>query len=196
MTFNIPATQDHQSLYQQGLLPQRNNKDYFYQESSCRSNLQSFSLSSENRRIINKTADFSFEKIDLANFSFDLSIQKNIHSWIKQLGWDFPISSVKYLFTQHFFNQLFIWKKDQEIVGYALGYYHQNFSHIGYVFYDPKFAHHDLPIRMVLEAIIDSSKLNLDYCYLGRFDLDKKIGYYKRNLPGFEYYYQNSWQKL
>ncbi|HOZ80622.1 MAG TPA: hypothetical protein PK370_00180 [Candidatus Woesebacteria bacterium] len=196
MTFNILATQDYQSLYQQGLLPQRNDRQLFYQESSCRSNLSQFTLSSENRRIIRKTTDFSFEKINLADFSFDLSTQKTIHHWIKNLGWDFPISSVKYIFNHHIFNQLFIWKLKDQIVGYAICYYHQKFSHIAYVFYNPDFAHQDLPIRMVIETIIDSANNNLDFCYLGRFDLDKKIGYYKRNLPGFEYYQNNHWQQL
>ena len=40
--------------YEHGLLPQRNTKNYWYSDSSCRSNLNDFSLSSENRRIIDK----------------------------------------------------------------------------------------------------------------------------------------------
>jgi len=193
--FNLKNTNSIEENYKNGLLPQRNDKSSFYFQTSSRSNLERFSLSSENRRILRKTEDLTFEKINLNNFDYNFKIQKEIIGWIKTLGWDFPISSVKNVFKNHIFNYLYIWKDNQnKIVAYSLCYFSNEISHIAYVFYDPSFANSNLPIRLVLQVIIDSQELGLKYCYLGRFSQDS--GYYKRNMPGFEYFKDNNWVTL
>jgi arginyl-tRNA--protein-N-Asp/Glu arginylyltransferase len=175
--FNIKNNLSIEENYNNGLLPQRNDATVFYSDTSCRSNLQNFQLSSENRRILRKTENFKFQKVPIY---FNLEIQKQIFAWLKGLGWDFPISSVKYIFTKHIFNQLYIWTLDDKVVAYSICYFSESISHIAYVFYNPEFSHSDLPIRLVLQTIIDSHDLGLKYCYLGRFSN------YKRNMPGFE----------
>jgi len=193
--FNLKNTKSIDQNYQEGLLPQRNDKNLFYFQTSCRSNLKNFILSSENRRILRKTQDFTFEEIPLKSFDYNPKIQKEIITWIKKLGWDFPVSSIKNVFKNHIFNYLYIWKDEQKnIVAYSLCYFSKNISHIAYVFYNPKLTHGNLPIRLVLQVIIDSQKLGLQYCYLGRFSKD--TGFYKRNMPGFEYFKDNKWQNL
>lgn len=193
--FNLNTTDSIEVNYQNGLLPQRNQKDLWYQESSSRSNLNNFNLTSENRRILRKTENFSFEKINLKDFKYDLSIQKKIFNWVKEIGWDFPISSIKTIFTNHIFNYLYIWKdeKNQE-VAYSICYFSDTISHIAYVFYDPKYNHSNLPIRLVIQTIIDSHQAKLNYCYLGRFS--PNTGFYKRNMPGFEYFENHQWLTL
>jgi arginyl-tRNA--protein-N-Asp/Glu arginylyltransferase len=192
-TFNLSPSTTLEQNYALGLLPQRNDKQKFYSDSSCRSNLSIFNLSSENRRILRKINGFSYSNQELNNFDFNLNTQQQIFSWIKQLGWDFPISSVKLIFRSHIFNQVYVWKQDEQVVAYAICLFTDSISHIAYVFYDPKFSHDDLPIGMVLQFIIDSHSKNLDFAYLGRFS--STVGYYKRNLPGFEYFENNQWLK-
>jgi len=190
--FNLNNQQSIESNYQQGLLPQRNQKDIWYQDTSSRSNISKFNLSSENRRILRKTENFTYKKIELINFNYDIDTQKKIYSWIKQLGWDFPISSVKKIFSDHIFNTLYVWyDENNQEVAYSICYFSKSISHIAYVFYDPKYNHSNLPIKLVLETIIDSQKENLQFCYLGRFSTE--IGFYKRNMPGFEYFKDNNW---
>lgn len=190
--FNLKNTTDIDQNYQNGLLPQRNDKNLFYSQTSSRSNLTNFNLSSENRRILRKTENFTFEKISLKDFDYNFKVQKEISTWIKKLEWDFPTSSVKNVFKNHIFNYLYIWKDEQKnIVAYSLCYFSENISHIAYVFYNPEFAHGNLPIRLVLQVIIDSQELGLKYCYLGRFSTN--TGFYKRNMPGFEYFENNQW---
>lgn len=190
--FNLNNNQSIELNYQQGFLPQRNQKNLWYQDTSSRSNLSQFNLSSENRRILKKTDNFTYKKIKLENFDFDISIQKRIFNWIKELGWDFPISSVKKIFTQHLFNTLYIWfDENNQEVAYSVCYFSEFISHIAYVFYDPKYNHSNLPIKLVLETIIDSQKENLQFCYLGRFS--SETGFYKRNMPGFEHFKDNQW---
>lgn len=193
--FNLKNTNSIDQNYENGFLPQRNDKSLFYFETSCRSNLENSNLSSENRRILRKTEDFTFEKIPIGNFNYDFKIQKEIIGWVKNLGWNFPVSSIKTVFTNHIFNYLYIWKDNQnKIIAYSLCYFSKNISHIAYVFYHPDYAHGNLPIRLVLQVIIDSQKLGLKYCYLGRFS--ENSGYYKRNMPGFEYFKDNNWTTL
>lgn len=195
--FNIQNQVSAEENYHSGLLPQRNHRNFWYRDTSSRSNLISnLQLSSENRRIINKTQEFSFELVNLKNFSFTLETQKQIHSWAKQLDWDFPVSSVKTIFTQHIFNYVYVWKNSLgETIAYSLCYFSDTISHIAYVFYDPKFSHGNLPIRLVIQAVIDSHDRKLKYCYLGRFS--PTTGFYKRNMPGFEYFNSDTkqWEK-
>jgi len=190
--FNINSQDQISNNYNKGLLPQRNKKNIYYQESSSRSNLEKYNLSSENKRILNKTNEFTYKLVPIY---FDIKIQKNIFSWLKTLGWNFPISSVKNIFTNHIFNYLYIWyDKDNNVIAYSICYFDNTISHIAYVFYNPIYDHSNLPIRLVLQTIIDSKEKNLLYCYLGRFSKD--TGYYKRNMPGFEFYQNNSWESL
>lgn len=194
--FNQSNTLSPEKNYQAGLLPQRNNKSLWYFDSSSRSHLSKFSLSSENRRIINKTANYRFQLIPLSEFRYNSFIQKTIYQWIKEIGWDFPISSVKTIFTNHIFNYVYVWQdENQNVVAYSICYFSSTISHIAYVFYNPKLSHDNLPIRLSLQTIIDSHNKNLQYCYLGRFNPETKLGFYKRELPGFEYFKDNNWIK-
>ena len=193
--FNLKNINNIDENYKNGFLPQRNDKNLFYFQTSCRSNLENFNLSSENRRILRKTEEFSFEKLSLEDFVYNTKVQKEIHTWIKNLGWDFPVSSIKNVFTNHIFNYLYVWKDNKKnIIAYSICYFSNEISHIAYVFYNPKFSHDNLPIRLVLQVIIDSHNTNLNYCYLGRFS--ENNGFYKRNMPGFEYFKDNHWQTL
>lgn len=190
--FNIKINTKIEEGYQSGLLPQRNDRSLFYFESSSRSNLSKFKLSSENRRILNKTDNFTFEKIPLIDLIYTKELQKSLTLWIKELGWDFPTSSIKNIFTNHIFNYVYIWKNENnKIVAYGVCLITEEISHIAYVFYCPSFNHSNLPIRLVLQVVINSFELNLKYCYLGRFS--ETIGFYKRNMPGFQYFMNRQW---
>ena len=191
--FNLKNNLSPEENYQNGLLPQRNKKDLYYHQSSCRSNLQNFHLSSENRRILKKTRDYSFQKIPLTDFDYNINLQKTLFDWTKQLDWNFPLSSIKTVFTNHIFNQLYIWKnRHKQTIAYGICYFSPTISHIAYVFYHPDLNHTNLPIRLTLQTVVDSHRLGLKYCYLGRFS--PQTGYYKRNMPGFEYFTDNSWK--
>lgn len=186
--FNIQNNNNINQNYALGLLPQRNHKNFWYSQSSCRSDLSRFILSSENRRIIRKTDQFSFDILSLPQ-----KPDPNIFPWIKQLGWDFPHSSVKTVFSNHIFNSLYLWSLNQTPVAYSICYFGTDISHIAYVFYDPQYLHSNLPIRLVLQVVIDSHQHHLKYCYLGR-DHRQSVGYYKRNMPGYEYFDNGVWK--
>lgn len=186
-----PPSNDPSINYSRGLLPQRNQPGLWYEDTSCRSNLTEFKLSSENKRIIKITDNFKFSRLPLSQFKLSAANLQELFSWTQQLGWDFPKSSIRNVFSHHIFNQLYLWKrKDDDIPGaFAVCYFGQSVAHIAYVFYHPSLAKTGLPIRLVLQCVIDSHDLGLTYCYLGRFS------HYKRNLPGFECYQNQNWVK-
>jgi len=187
--FNITTTQSIESAYSQGLLPQRNQKGLYYHTTSCRSDLSDFHLSSENRRILNHTADFTYQVVPATDFAYSPAVQLQCRQWIKQHGWQFPTSSIKTVFTNHIFNRIYIWHFHHQVVGYAICLFTDNISHISYVFFDPQYSRQSLAIRMVLQTIIDSQSLGLKYCYLGQYSN------YKRNFPGLQIFANNSWLK-
>lgn len=190
--FNITNQLDPEENYLLGLLPQRNDKTLFYSDSSCRSNLSKFNLSSENRRILRKTENFSFKKVSIKDFDYNPKLQKKLSSWTKEMEWNFPVSSIKNIFTDHIFNFVYIWKYENgQEIGYSLCFETDKICHIAYVFYEPGLSHGNLPIRMVLQSIIDSHEKGLQFCYLGRFS--NTTGFYKRNMPGFEYFDNEAW---
>ena len=194
--YNIQNNLSIGENYQNGLLPQRNLKNSFYQDEnfSSRCDLNLFQLSSENRRIFKKTEDFTFKKVLLSDFDYTPSVQKQLTVWVKKLGWTFPSSSIKTVFTDHIFNYLYIcFDKNNQICAYSICYIDQEISHIAYVFYDPQYAHNDLPIRLSLQVVQDSFDTHLKYCYLGRFNPNTKLGFYKRNFPAFQYFTNGQW---
>ncbi len=195
--FNLKNNLSLGENYQQGWLPQRNQKNLFYTDNnfSSRSKLNNFQLSSENRRILKKTKHFTYQLIPLDTLNYTPQLQKTLFSWVKELNWDFPASSIKTVFTNHIFNYLYVWTDSttNQVVAYSLCLFERNFSHIAYVFYNPKYAHQDLPIRLALQTAIDSAEKKLKYCYLGRFNPKNKLGFYKRNFPNFEYFVNNQW---
>jgi arginyl-tRNA--protein-N-Asp/Glu arginylyltransferase len=194
---SIPTnTTDIENAYNQGMLPQRNKKGLFYFESSCRSRLSETILNSENKRIIRKTSSFSHTLKSQKDFVFDHQIQKNCHFWAKNLSWQFPTKSIKTVFTNHIFNYIYTWSHLDKQIAYAICLFTKNISHIAYVFYNPIYQKENLVNAMVLKTITDSQDKLLDYCYLGRFDPQKNIGYYKRDMPGFQVFNQQKqiWQ--
>ncbi|MBU1130131.1 hypothetical protein KKE45_02305 [Patescibacteria group bacterium] len=215
-TYNIQSQNNLETNYSIGLLPQRNKKNSWYQDSSCRSKLDNLTLSSENRRILKKTQNFSFKHFVIARspskrddvaipsdfkpniFKYTPQVQKQCIAWTKKLNWNFPANSIKTVFTNHIFNKIYIWRNTATTpIAYAICLFTDNFSHIAYVFYNPEYQKSLLPVRLVIQVITDSQKLGLKYCYLGRFSPKNNIGYYKHSLPNLEHFdYQNQkWLK-
>ncbi len=190
--FNLSSKNiDH--AYANGLLPQRNDPDKFYSDSSCRSNLSKFKLSSENRRIIRLTQNYHFQTQSSTKFVYNYDVQKNCHLWAKSQNWKFPTSSIKTIFKHHIFNFFYTWFDEKnQVCAYSVCYQAPRISHIAYVFYHPQHQH-NLPVRQVLQSVVDSHSIGLQYCYLGRFNPPN--GYYKRNLPGFENFVNGQWQE-
>ena len=63
--------------------------------------------------------------------------KKLFTEWIQELGWEYPISSVKTVIKHHLFNQIYVWSYENQVCAYSVCYFGQNISHIAYVFITP-----------------------------------------------------------
>jgi hypothetical protein len=179
-----------ENIYGQGFLPFRNNQDIFYLSRSSRSIVDKYELSSENKRIINKTENFSFEIISNKDFEYSPKIQKTCKEWSKSKGWKISTVSIKKLFTGSYFNLALTAKLDSTHAGYSVIHQEASFLHWAYVFIDPEFDKSGLAIRMGLEVIKYAKETGAKYVYLGTCYGNNN---YKRNYPGFEYFEGPGW---
>ena len=179
-----------EKIYAFGFLPFRNRTNLFYLARSCRVDLAKFSLSSENRRILKKTADFNLEVKTLADFDYTSQAQRQCKDWAKERNWKISTPSLKFIFKGKFFNYIFVWKKDNVLVGYQVIYQKKELIHSGHIFYDVNEAGKDLGMRMLIEASTWAQKEDKKYHYLGTC---YSGGRYKRSLSGFEFFNGFSW---
>ncbi len=182
-------------LYENGFLPQRQNPNTFYKDPlhpSSRSLLKDLTLSSENKRILRLTDHHQYKLVPKKDFIYDFSLQKKLKDWSKNMNWDLKTSSIKNIFQNHLFNFFYLWETANQTTAYAAILKSPSFSQIAYVFYNPQNPDlKNLPIRMVLQTCLDAHESGQDHCYLGTFTKEK--GYYKRNMPGFQYYKEGTW---
>jgi len=184
---------DLEKIYSKGFLPFRNQANLFYLARSCRVDLEKFSLSSENKRIIKKTADFSFGIKSLKDFNYTSRVQKQCKDWAKLRNWKISTTSLKYIFKGGFFNQLMVWEKEGEAVAYQVLLEEKDLIHTAHLFYNPEVGGKDLGMRMLIEASILGKEKEKTFHYLGT--AYGGTGFYKRNLAGFEFFNGFSWSE-
>jgi hypothetical protein len=95
-------------IFSLGFLPTRIKKDLFYLSRSLRVNLDEFTLSSENRRILSKTSYLDIDLLDMAEFDYNYKIGKRAIDFYKERFGDKIISAqkIKWIFKSGFFNGL------------------------------------------------------------------------------------------
>jgi hypothetical protein len=178
-------------IYASGFLPFRNKENLFYLARSSRSCLKKFSLSSENRRILKRSQEVTSRVVDLVDFNYTFQVQRDCRLWAKERGWNISTRSIKHLFRGGFFNSLIVFQSGKKVVGYFIILKGKTFWHAAYPFYRPDFYPLGLGTRMLLESCILAHKEGASFCYLGSCYGQK--GFYKRNMPGFEFFNGFSW---
>jgi len=180
-----------EDIYQKGFLPFRNNPQRFYLSRSSRSNLDKYRLSSENKRIIKKTDQFTFSIKPLDQIDYQPKTQKACKEWAGKMGWKIPASSIKRLFRGDYFNWALTAQEERgKPCYYSILKGEPNFVHWGYSFQNPKYKHTGLTIRAGLEVIKWAISKNKKYVYLGTAYGKAN---YKRNYPGFEFFNGVTW---
>jgi len=184
---------DVAKIYEMGFLPMRSKKDVYYLCRSVRVNLAKFQPSSENRRILRKTENFQHELISLEDFSYTPSVQKTCKDWFDQKFGKGKISTsaIRKIFTSGIFTHVFVWKKDGQVIGYAIGNFHEGFLHYAHVFLDPQFSKANLGARMMLEAVLWAKENDKKYIYLGTSYTRPSL--YKTQYNGVEFFNGSSW---
>jgi len=185
-----------EKIYENGFLPIRSLPNVYYLARGVRVNLSEFVPSSENRRILKKTENFSAEAIPLSQFKYDSEVQKLCRDYAEErLGKAvFPVPAVRSVFTGQVYNQVFVFKdQDKNPVGYAVGFTNDRLLQYAHAFYDLKYLSESLGARMMLEAISWAKDKGCQFAYLGTGYDEGAL--YKTEFSGVEFFNGFTWSK-
>lgn len=183
-----------EKIYQNGFLPMRNRNNVYFLARSLRVDLNNFDLSSENRRILNKTKDIKSELIPLSKFSYTPKIQKFCKDYCNEkLGQGlFSTGKIKEIFLNGVFNSVFVFTDlENNEIGYVVCFIGETLLHYAYAFYDLEFLKLNLGARMMLEAVNWSKSNNKNYAYLGTCYEESAL--YKTEFSGIEFFNGFRW---
>jgi len=186
---------DVSKIYEAGFLPIRSLKDVYYLCRSVRVNLDKFGLSSENRRILRKTENFSYELTKLSQFDYKPGVQKVCKDWFNQKFGKGKISAaaIRRIFTAGIFTHVFVWKLGNRTTGYAIVFINEDLLHYAHVFTDPNFSKSNLSVRMMLETVTWAKENDKKYAYLGTCYTESAL--YKTEFSGVEFFNGFKWSQ-
>lgn len=183
------------AIYGNGFLPVRSLPGVFYLSRNLRVDLNKFELSSENRRILKKTANIKAELFPLADFPYAPEVQKFCKDYAdKKLGPGlFPAAGIKAIFKNKVFNHVFVFREtsSQNPVGYAVCNNTDSLLQYAYAFYDFNRFPENLGARMMLEAVSWAKANQKSYVYLGTGY--EKSALYKTEYKGVEFFNGFKW---
>lgn len=184
-----------EKIYENGLLPIRSIPSVYFLSRSVRVDLSKFDLSSENRRILKKTKNFSSKVISLSDFNYSSMVQKMCSSYAdEKLGKDvLPTSTIRAIFKNGVYNNIIVFTDNSSgrEVGYAVCYINKNLIQYAFSFYELKYLKDNLGARMMLEAVLWSKTNDKSYIYLGSCYSRESL--YKTEYKGVEFFNGFTW---
>ncbi len=184
--------------YEQGYLFTRKSKGNVYQTRSLRIKLDEFEPSSENRRILAKFPQLSFESqpLPISDGKYDWHIHKlGKYFYTKKFADHiFSAAKIRTLLTDESgsnFNLLLAYKIENQVAGYVICYRNEQLLHYCYPFYEFEKFPPNLGMAMMLNAILWAKQQKLSYFYVGsvKDESDK----YKLQFKGLEWFDGNKW---
>lgn len=157
---------------------------------SVRINLANFELSSENKRILNKTDFLSYTKENIPYTNYSWEIGKLAKDFYDSRGASFSANKIKELLTTtHNFNILFVYTEADATtpLGYAICFESDTILHYSYPFYDVEHHPKDTGLGMMLQAIMYAKESGKQYVYLG------SLARYKLQFKGLEWFDGENW---
>lgn len=183
------------SIYACGFLPLRYLKNVFYLSRSLRVYLDLFNLSSENKRILNKTTAIEADLTALPDFNYIPQVQKMCKDYAQRKIGESVFSSqgIKNIFTNGPYNYVFVFRNvsDQEEIGYAVCFISNQIVQYAHSFYKVDYIGQNLGARMILEAVNWAKKNQKKYIYLGT--CYSKEALYKTEFKGIEFFNGFMW---
>ncbi len=180
-------------IYEKGFLATRIKKDFYYLTRNLRINLENFSLTSENRRILKKVEDIELESKDLKNFEFNYEISKLAIDFFKTKFSKNIITTqkLKWLFSGEFFTNVLVYKIKDETIGYCIVMENDEFLHYAYPFYKAELLNQNIGMAMMIKAIEYAKEKNKKNIYLGT--VYTKDSLYKLQFKGMEWFDGEGW---
>lgn len=184
--------------YLNGFLFTRKDKGIMNQTRSIRINLDNFSLSSENKRVLKKVEKLILEKKSLPLEKYHWTIGKMAKDFYETKFGSGVMSAVKIKEMlsdplKSNFNLLLTYlDTDDKEIGYTICFESDSFLHYCYPFYklDAKFK--NIGMGMMIKAIQKAKEENKKYIYIGSFQ--RPTDTYKLQFKGIEWFDGREWQ--
>ena len=184
-----------EKIYENGFLPIRSMRLVYFLSRSVRVDLNKFELSSENRRILKKTENFSAKVIPLSSFDYNPGVQKMCSTYAdEKFGKDIlPTFTIRAIYKNEVYNSIIVFteKTSKKEIGYAVCYITKNLIQYAFSFYDLTYLKDNLGARMMLEAVLWGKENDKSYIYLG--SCYSKESLYKTEYKGVEFFNGFSW---
>jgi arginyl-tRNA--protein-N-Asp/Glu arginylyltransferase len=194
------SEQNINSLYNEGYLFTRVQKGLLKQTRSVRIDLAKFLLSSENRRILKKTAELQLSTANLPYQNYHWSIAKMAKDFYSgKFGQGtFSANKVKEIMTDQKksnFNKILIFSNSSAAIGYAICHETKEILHYSYPFYELSIENQKLTTNtgmgMMLRAILYAQENGQKYIYLG--SAQRPTDTYKLQFKGMEWFDGKIW---
>ncbi|MDP3888763.1 MAG: hypothetical protein Q8Q24_01830 [bacterium] len=183
-----------EKIYDSGFLPIRNLPNVYYLSRNIRVDLSKFSISSENRRILGKTSEFSCRFIPLGEFNYTPVVQKFCKDYMDNRFGKGALSAtgIKNIFQKGVYNKLFVWTdKTGAEIGFAVCFESEDILQYAHSFYDVSLVEKSLGARMILEAVIWAKDNGKKYIHLGTCYETRAL--YKTEFLGVEFFNGFTW---
>ncbi len=194
------SEEEIEQLYSQGYVFTRTAKGHLEKTRSLRIDLSKFSLNSENRRILKKTAslELTFFNLPLKDYVWSIHKMGKDFYAIKFGEGTMSASKIKEMFTdmqKSNMNGAFAFKLSGQNYnsGYCLVYNNQNILHYAYPFYNLDTNLPNIGLGMMLKAILWAQQSGKKYVYLG--SIKDRSSIYKLQFKGLEWWNvdNNTW---
>ncbi|MFA6315463.1 MAG: hypothetical protein WC648_03815 [Candidatus Paceibacterota bacterium] len=183
-------------MYENGFVFTRLDKGLMHQTRSVRINISKFTLSSENKRILKKTADLVLTAAELPLLNYDYRLGKLAKDFFENKFGHGIMSAqkIKEMLTDPVksnFNLLLTYLQESS-TGYAICFANNTLLHYSYPFYDLNGAQKDIGLGMMVRAINFAVEQKKKYVYLG--SLQRPGDTYKLQFDGLEWFDGSKWQ--
>ncbi|MEI7463207.1 MAG: hypothetical protein WCK03_02300 [Candidatus Taylorbacteria bacterium] len=181
-------------MYNSGYVMTRIGRGIMQQTRSFRIDLGKFDLSSENRRILNKTDGLTIieKRLPLLDYNYSIGkLAKDFYDTKFEHG-IMSAQKIKEILTnpeKSNFNLLL--EYSNITIGYAICYSNTTILHYSYPFYDLSKSPKDMGLGMMLRAIQYAKDSGKKYIYLG--SLQRSNDTYKLQFDGVEWFDGNNW---
>lgn len=185
------------AMYDRGFVFTRLGKGVMQQTRSVRVNLEKFSLTSENRRILKKGEKIKMAKLDLPTLKYNWAIAKLAKDFYSKKFGEGIMSArkIKEMLTDESksnFNQFFKYLQGQNEIGFAICYENKEILHYSYPFYDLEKSPKDMGLIMMTKMIQWAKENGNKYIYLG--SLQRPTDTYKLQFEGLEWFDGKGWK--
>ncbi len=192
------SDQNVNRLYAKGYVFTRLAKGEMNRTRALRIDLSEFVPSSENRRVLKKTAQLSLiaKSVPLTDYSWKIAKMAKDFYQSKFGKGTFSANKAREILTRdHNFNMLLEYRLDDKIVGYCISVETDKIIHYCYPFYRTDLSGEikNLGMGMMLKAIIHAMDKHKKYFYLG--SAQRPGDKYKLQFKGLEWFDGEKWRE-